>query len=299
MVSAVELPDGHRPEGAVDSRRMGSFRWGRDFLTNRFVYLFLSPRAGGLTIGVNLNPDHHCNFDCVYCEVHRHRPNGDVRFDVGVMATELERMLEQVCGGRLRELERFQLLSDELLTLRHVALSGEGEPTLCPQFAEAVQAVVHIRARGQFPFFKMVLLTNGSVLDQPTVQSGLRHFLHQDEIWLKLDAGNRTTFEAINRSQVSYQRVLHNIRNLGRQRPVVIQSLIPLINGQEPLDRDIEDLVTQLKQLKDQGTAISLVQIYSATRPTARSGCRHLPLKSLSRIAHSVRDGTGLNVEVF
>jgi wyosine [tRNA(Phe)-imidazoG37] synthetase (radical SAM superfamily) len=180
-----------------------------------------------------------------------------------------------------------------------VAISGEGEPTLCPQFAEAVQAVVHIRAQGRFPFFKMVLMSNATVLDRPAVQAGLRHFLHQDEIWLKLDAGSRQMFETINRSQVPLQRVLQNIRTLGRQRPVVIQSLFPLINGDEPTDEQVTDLVAQLRHLQEEGAMIALVQVYSATRPTARSGCRHLPLKSLSRIAHRVREETGVNVEVF
>src|ERR1041385_9455166 len=40
----------------------------RDFLDNRFVYTVISARARGLSVGVNMNPDKHCNFDCVYCE---------------------------------------------------------------------------------------------------------------------------------------------------------------------------------------------------------------------------------------
>jgi sulfatase maturation enzyme AslB (radical SAM superfamily) len=46
----------------------------RDFLDNRFVYTVVSPRARGLSVGVNLNPDKFCNFDCVYCEVNRSEP---------------------------------------------------------------------------------------------------------------------------------------------------------------------------------------------------------------------------------
>ena len=51
-----------------------AFGYPRDYLANRFVYLTISPRARGLSIGVNLNPDKHCNFDCVYCEVDRRAP---------------------------------------------------------------------------------------------------------------------------------------------------------------------------------------------------------------------------------
>ncbi len=46
----------------------------RNFLDNRFVYTVVSPRARGLSIGINMNPDRFCNFDCVYCEVNRKLP---------------------------------------------------------------------------------------------------------------------------------------------------------------------------------------------------------------------------------
>lgn len=272
---------------------------GREFLDNHFVYLLFSPRAGGLTVGVNLNPDRVCNFDCVYCDVHRYGPSSNGRFDLERMSSELQALLDRIWSGRLREIESFRRLPEELLSLKHVALSGEGEPTLCPQFAEAVQSIVHIRATGQFPFFKIVLLSNGSVLEQPQVQAGLRHFIGKDEVWVKLDAGTAEHFEAVNRSAVPFEQILENVKNLGRTRPVVIQSLFPLINGVEPSDRQVRAYIDRLQELKADGTEISLVQIYSATRPTARSGCRHLPLKTLSRIAHEVRDQTGLSVEVF
>jgi hypothetical protein len=55
----------------------------------------------------------------------------------------------------------------------------------------------------------------------------------------------------------------------------------------------------RLKELKEAGAEISLVQIYSATRPMARTGCSHLPLKSLSQIAKMVRRVAGLRAEIF
>jgi hypothetical protein len=54
-----------------------------------------------------------------------------------------------------------------------------------------------------------------------------------------------------------------------------------------------------LKELKEAGAEIPLVQIYSAKRPMARTGCSHLPLKSLSQIAKTVRQEAGLRAEVF
>jgi hypothetical protein len=79
----------------------------------------------------------------------------------------------------------------------------------------------------------------------------------------------------------------------------VIQSLFPLLNGQEPPPEEIELYVSRLQKLKNDGARISLVQIYSAHRPSHHPECGHLPLKSLSRIAQRVREMTGLPAEVF
>ena len=161
----------------------------RGFLDNRFVYVVISPRARGLSVGVNVNPDKGCNFDCAYCEVNRGLPPAVNHLDVDVMATELTDTLALVRSGGLRERPCYRNTPGELLELRHVALSGDGEPTLCPDFVEAVQTVMHVRARGQSPFFRIVLLTNASGLDLPAVQCGLKFFTSRDEIWAKLDAG--------------------------------------------------------------------------------------------------------------
>jgi wyosine [tRNA(Phe)-imidazoG37] synthetase (radical SAM superfamily) len=271
----------------------------RDFLNNRFVYVVISARARGLSVGVNLCPDKNCNFECVYCEVHREGPVLDQTLDVDAMALELKETLALVRGGRLRERSWCRALPDELLQLRHVALSGDGEPTLSPKFAEALQAVVHIRALGLFPFFKLVLLTNATGLDLPHVQKGLKYFTHNDEIWAKLDGGTQAYLNKVNHADVPLEKVLSNILMVGRQRPVVIQSLFPSINGEEPPLEEIEQYAFRLRELKNAGAEIALVQIYSATRPTPNSETGHLSLRSLSRIAQTVRQISGLKAEVF
>lgn len=300
----------HGPNDAADRRRKGSSRpagaetsetaFGspRDFLDNRFVYAVVSPRARGLSVGVNMNPDKQCNFRCVYCEVHR---NGDVRreLDVEAMAAELKQTLAFVRSGRLRERAWYRTLPDELLQLRHVALSGDGEPTLSPRFAEALQAVVHVRALCGFPFFKLVLITNATGLDLPHVQQGLKYFTRSDEVWAKLDGGSQAYINKVNRAEVPLEKILSNILMLGRQRPVIIQSLFPAINDEEPPLEEIEQYAKRLQELRSAGADIQMVQIYSATRPSANSEFGHLPLRVLSRIAHHVRQATGLRAEVF
>ena len=287
--------DPARSNGAPET----AFGSPRDFLDNQFVYVVVSARAHGLSVGVNMNPDKNCNFECVYCEVPRNGAGFEQRLQVESMAGELKKTLILVRAGRLRERPWFRALPDELLQLRHVALSGDGEPTLSADFGEALQAVVHVRALCGFPFFKLVLITNATGLDRPQVQQGLRHLTRSDEVWAKLDGGTQAYVNRVNRAKVPLEKILSNILMLGRQRPVVIQSLFPAIHDEEPPLEEIEQYAHRLLELKNEGAQISLVQIYSATRPSLNSASGHLPLKSLSRIAHTVRQMTGLPAEVF
>lgn len=280
------------------NRMATAFGCPRDFLSNRFVYVVISPRARGLSIGVNMNPGKNCNFDCIYCEVNRSLPLSLEQLDVNVMADELQNTLDLVRSQKIRELSHFKSIPQQLLELRHVALSGDGEPTLCPNFTEAVQKVVHIRARSS-SFFKVVLISNATALDQPEVQNGLDYFTRQDEVWVKLDAGTQTYMSRVNKTDVPLEKVLENILLMARKRPVVVQSLFPSINGQEPPPEEIIQYAQRLKELKEAGAQISLVQIYSATRPTIHSECGHLPLRTLSRIAQTVRQMSGLEAEIF
>lgn len=288
------------PAPALNGTRWETaFGYARNFLHNRFVYAVVSPRAHGLSVGINMNPDRQCNFDCVYCEVNREVPPRELHLDVPVMVRELQHTLALVRDGKLHGVPGLQSLPEELLQLRHVTLSGDGEPTLCPNFSEAVHAVLHVRALGDFPFFKVVLVSNATGLDQPNVLDGLQAFTPKDEIWLKLDGGTTAYLERVNRPKVPLDKVLANILLIARQRPVVIQSLFPKLSGEEPADEEIEAYVARLRTLKEAGAMISLVQVYSAMRPTLHPDCRHLPLRALSRIAHAVRDVAGLRAEVF
>jgi len=270
----------------------------RNFLGNQYVYGVVSQRARGLSIGINLTPDKRCNFDCVYCEINRDEPGSPGPIQISVLTAELAGLLERVREKTLAELPWFRNVPEELLELREVALSGDGEPTLCPQFAEVMEAVIYFRARGIFPF-KIVLITNTTGLNRPEVQNGLRLMTARDEVWVKLDAGTQAWMDRVNAPDISLPCVLENILTLGRKRPVVIQSLFPSLLGEGPPVTEIEEYAQRLLELKQAGADIAQVQIYSAHRPPHRSDCTHLPLKDLSFIARRVREIAGLRAEIF
>lgn len=270
----------------------------REFLGNRFVYVVVSPRARGLSIGINVNPDRHCNFNCEYCEVDRRVASPAGLLNTETMATELQRTVALADSGGLKQIPSYQQTSAELLILRHIALSGDGEPTQAPNFLEVARAVVHVRAI-RYPFLKIVLITNASGLDLPDVQEGLKLLTPHDEIWAKLDAGTQDYMNQVNHPDCSLEKILKNILLTARKRPVIIQSLFPMIEHQGPSPEEIDQYANRLSALKEEGAHIPLVQIYSATRPTPQHRCGHLPLKTLSQIARRVREVSGLLVEVF
>jgi hypothetical protein len=61
MAMAIESRTRHGPPREAGT----AFGCPRDFLGNRFVYAVISPRARGLSVGVNMNPDRFCDFNCV------------------------------------------------------------------------------------------------------------------------------------------------------------------------------------------------------------------------------------------
>ena len=90
----------------------------RQFAENRFVYPVLSRRSGGISVGINLNPDKVCNFDCVYCQVDRKVPSVVRRVD-------LER-LRQEHGLRVAAVVPDPALTREELELRAPHFSQRG-----------------------------------------------------------------------------------------------------------------------------------------------------------------------------
>src|SRR5437016_1181212 len=141
----------------------------RNFAENLYVYAVVSRRSKGVSIGVNLNPDKVCNFDCVYCQVDRKTPPVVRDVDEAQLLDELDEMLDLVTTGRLFEHERFRQTPPTLRRLNDIAFSGDGEPTTCPRFLDIVRAAADLKRRRGLDEVKLVLITNGTMFHRPPV----------------------------------------------------------------------------------------------------------------------------------
>lgn len=208
-------------------------------------------------------------------------------------------MVDLVLTKELRKFSPFETLCDDLFELKQISISGNGEPTLSPSFPKALQCILHARALGKAPFIKIVLLTNGSHLCDPPVWDAIRLLTFEDEIWIKLDAGTQEYMSRINGGEASLKTVLDNILSLGKERPIGIQSLFPLFENAAPTQTEITAYIERLRELKEAGTQISMVQVYSAGHTARNTSCAHLPLRKLFEICCQIKTETGLEAEVF
>ena len=149
----------------------------RRYDLNRFVYPVLSRRSRGISIGVNLNPDKVCNFDCIYCQVDR-RSEAETKFvELDQVLDELAHVVDLVTSGQMFEDERFKSVPAELRRLNDIAFSGDGEPTTYRNFDEIISRVAQFkRARG-LKDVKMVLITNATMFHRPPSCAGSRSWM--------------------------------------------------------------------------------------------------------------------------
>src|SRR5215510_6849819 len=135
----------------------------RRFEENRFVYPVLSRRSEGISIGVNLNPDKICNFDCIYCQVDRTTQSETQFVETQQLLEELEATLELAISGQLFEHPQFKDTPPKFRRLNDIAFSGDGEPTTYRNFDEIIAACAALKQRLGQDGVKMVMITNASM----------------------------------------------------------------------------------------------------------------------------------------
>ena len=272
----------------------------RSFADFCYVYPVISRRSRGLSIGVNLNPDKRCNFDCIYCEVDRTTAPRRQKVDLELLGQELRAILQLGRDGSLFALEPFSNVPQSWRRLNDIAFSGEGEPTTCPVFEEAVKTVWAVREELELGSVKMILITNAACLDRPRVQRGLKEMqAGAHEIWAKLDAGTDESYQAINRTHVPMARILRNITQTARTCPLYIQSLFLRRWGEPPKESEIRAYADRLNKIQARGGQLLGIQLYTIARPAPTVWATALSNEELNGTAALVRELTGLPCAVF
>jgi len=265
-----------------------------------YVYPVISRRSRGVSIGVNLNPDKKCNFDCIYCEVDHMATPRSQNVDIDQLGQELRAILQSYEDGSLFAREPFASVPKAWRRLNDIAFSGEGEPTTCPLFEEAVKEVVDVRELLGLDTVKLILITNAAGLRLPNVQRGIRRMQEgAHEIWAKLDAGTTEAYRAINRTRVPYSRILKNITITACWCPLFIQSLFLRRDGKPPGDDEIFAYADRLIEIGVRGGKILGLQLYTLARPAPTNRVTALSDDELNRIAAMIHKRTGLPCGLF
>jgi wyosine [tRNA(Phe)-imidazoG37] synthetase (radical SAM superfamily) len=272
----------------------------RGLADNRFVYAVVSRRSRGVSVGINLNPDKVCNFDCVYCQVDRTTPGAGREVDVPRLRAELEDALDLVTSGRLFDDGRFRSTPPALRRLNDVAFAGDGEPTTAREFPAVVDEVAALKRRRGLDGVQTVLITNATMLHRPAVRRALRT-LHADngEVWAKLEAGTEAYYHQIERTTVPFRRILDNITQAARDAPLVIQALFLRLYGQPPPPAEQEAFCDRLNEIRGAGGQIKRVQVYTVARPPAEAYVSALADGEVDALADLVGRRTGLPAEAF
>ncbi|MCL4809800.1 MAG: radical SAM protein [Thermoanaerobaculia bacterium] len=258
----------------------------------RFVYVVRSRRSGGLSVGINLDPQKSCNFDCVYCEVVDRRANargaGRPAITVAQVADELAAVLDELRRGPEAP--------------RDIAFAGDGEPSTFPGFLPLSRLVFDARDASGLGRLPVILITNGSGLARPELREAHDLFASRGGgFWIKLDAGTEPFYRAVCRTSVPFERILSNLLAASRRHPVVVQSMFFLSDrvGAPPAG-EIAAWAGRLGSVVDAGGAISAVQVCTVARETTEPGVHPLPAPALEKIAATARALLpGVPVETF
>lgn len=261
-----------------------------------YVYPVVSRRAGGVSVGINLNPNSACNWRCIYCQVPNLARGGPPPIDLGLLERELRELLTQLFRGDY--LERHA--PPEARRVVDVAFSGNGEPTSAAEFPAAVELAGHVI--GEFELAEppqLRLITNGSLLDRGGVRQGITALgARGGETWFKVDAVGTAAMRRIN--GVAYQpaTVLRRLRQCGELCLTWVQTCVFALDGHPPAETDLRAYLDLLFEARD---SLVGVHLYGLARPSQQPEAPRLaalPAGWLGDFAERIGNETGLTVRV-
>lgn len=242
-------------------------------------------RRLGTSLGVNLSPSDGkvCSFDCLYCEA-----------GFNAQGPGHAGLPERVEVARLLE-ERLEAMSREGERLDVITFSGNGEPTLHPEFAGIIDDTIALRDR-YFPDVKISVLSNSTQLHRRDVCAALELV---DNNILKLDSAVNDTMRAIDRPNspgFTVDKVVEQIAGFAGR--CVVQTMI--LRGEWDGKRfdnttpaEVDALIEAYRRIQPRS-----VMIYSLDRTTPAATLSRVERDELERIAGEIRKRTGIDVSV-
>lgn len=270
----------------------------RDSAGLTYVYPVVSRRARGVSVGINLNPNNACNWQCVYCQVPDLRRGAAPQIDLAQLEDELRWMLSQIIDGDFMQ----TCVPDEARRLNDVAFSGNGEPTTSRQFGECVELVGRVLA--DFDLVgkvKLVLITNGSQLDRPDVQAALTAMNELNgEVWFKFDRAPDGGFNPVNQVVLSEGQVARRLKAATERCPTWLQTCLFAVDGALPDEIVLGRWLAFVRARLDEQVPLRGVLLYGLARQPMQPGRAQLspaPAEWMQAIAARI-EALGLAVKL-
>ncbi len=230
-------------------------------------------RRLGISLGVDLVPYKYCPLNCVYCEVQRTTHLVAKRenfFSVDEILCELDGFL------------------DDKPHLDYITFSGAGEPTLNLDLGQIVK---HIK--GNYPDYKLALLTNGILFEDPGVRKEVRLC---DIVLPSLDAASQMAFEKINRPQagLNVDSMIAGLELFRREYQGKIWLEVFLIAGINDSETELAALAKAINFIKP-----DLVQLNSLDRPGTEEWVKPMSLNALKQIKRFFAERLASPVEII
>ncbi|MFY9721708.1 MAG: radical SAM protein [Azonexus sp.] len=268
----------------------------RDSAGLRYVYPVISRRAGGVSVGINLNVNNACNWACVYCQVENLTRGGPPPIDLDLLERELDSFLDDALHGDFMSRE----VPAEARRLMDIAFSGNGEPTSAAEFPEAVQAVRRVLQRhglaGKLP---VRLITNGSLLHRPGVRDGIRVLGELGgEVWFKVDRAMPAEVETINGVPMDAGKIRDNLSRCAALATTWVQTCWFALDGIAP-DAAARDAYCAL--LAPVASRLAGVHLYGLARPSMQPAAprlQRLDADEMEKFAVEIQEKTGIRVLV-
>lgn len=270
----------------------------RDSVALRYVYPVVSRRAGGVSVGINLNPNNACNWRCLYCQVPDLTRGTAPPVELVLLESELRGFLTELLHGDFMQIR----VPEGARRINDIALSGNGEPTSAAEFSQVIGLIARVRHDLAVPeTVKTVLITNGSLLYRADVQQGLRRMSQiQGEVWFKLDRASEAGMLRINDTHVRLSQVRANLIAAINVCPTWLQTCWFALDGAPPSSQDEEDYLQFVAGLLRDGHPLRGVLLYGLARPSMQTEAPRLsalPAAALQNFAARIAR-LGLPVKV-